>query len=321
MSLINKNPLDGKRVLITGGTGSLGTAIIRRGTVENWGCEFITLSRNETKVANARKEFPHVRCEIGDIRDIDWLNTIMPGVDVCIHAAAIKIVPIAEANAREAILTNVMGTLNVAQAAVEAGVERVVGIQTDKSCQSSTVYGHAKACAGALLREARSWGNTIFTQTKYGNVLGSNASILELLLKLKREDKPFTITDARCTRFWLTMDAAIDLVLLALEQENGNMVVPKAAASPVISLFKAVDPDREIIDVGIRAGEKVNELLIDSVEARHTVDMGDYFLVYPPQCEGSGNLPFGYEYSSDNPAKLLSVEDLRELMHLNERIN
>lgn len=306
---------ENKRILITGGTGSLGSSILRRAAKENWNCEFTTLSRNETKVANARKEFPEVRCEIGDIRDINWLNTIMPGIDIVIHAAAIKIVPVAEANAREAVLTNIMGTLNVAQAAVEAGVERVIGIQTDKQCQPTTTYGATKLCGSAILREARTWGNTLFTQAKYGNVLGSNASILELLLRLKRENKPFTITDKRCTRFWITMNEAIDLILLAAEQSSGNMVVPKAAASPLINLFKAVDEDREIIDIGIRAGEKIDELLIDDVEARYTVDKGNYFLVYPPQCNGSGNLPDGFTYNSRTPDKVLSVEDLRKIIY------
>jgi UDP-N-acetylglucosamine 4,6-dehydratase len=166
------------------------------------------------------------------------------------------------------------------------------------------------------LREANNWGKTVFINCRYGNVLGSRASILELLLRLKQEDKPFTITDKRCTRFWLQMDDAIDLILLSLEQEYpGVTIVPKAAASPVMSLFKAVDSDREIIDVGIRPGEKIHEMLIDPVESLHTVDMGNYFIVYPPTSKIKSNLPDQYQYTSDNPAKTLSVDDLREIVN------
>jgi len=264
-----------------------------------------------------RRDYPHVRAEIGDVRDADWLRTVFPGHQVVIHAAALKIVPTAEANVREAILTNIVGSMNVAQAAVDSNVERVVGVLTDKEVFASTVYGSTKKCAGAVLREANNWGKTIFTNCRYGNVLGSRASILELLNKLKREDKPFTVTDARCTRFWLLMDEALNLILLSLEQDHpGVTVVPKAPASLVIDLFKAVDPDRQIIDIGIRPGEKRHELLIDKVESRHTIDMGDYFIVYPPQSVVETNLPDEYEYSSSTPAHCLTLDELRTLVSI-----
>ena len=311
--------LENKRVLITGGTGSLGSSIVKRAYAENWNTEITVLARTEFKIAQMRKDFPDVRAEIGDVRDADWLRTIFPGHQIIIHAAALKIVPTAEANVREAILTNIMGSMNVAQAAVDSKVEKVIGILTDKEVFASTVYGSTKKCAGAVLREANNWGKTVFINCRYGNVLGSRASILELLLKLKKENKPFTITDKRCTRFWLRMDDAIDLILLSLEQEYpGVTVVPKAAASPILSLFKAVDPDREIIDVGIRPGEKVHEMLVDSVESLHTVDMGKYFLVHPPTSNVHSNLPDQYQYTSDNPAKILSINDLIEMTGLNE---
>lgn len=308
---------DGKRVLITGGTGSLGTALQERAERESWDVELTILARNEAKIARNRQRFPHHRAEIGDVRDLEWLRTIFIEQDVIIHAAAVKIVPVAEANAREAILTNVVGTMNVAQAAVDVGVGHVIGILTDKQVQPTTTYGATKMCSAALLREANGWGNTLFTAARYGNVIGSNASIFELLLRLKQENKPFLITDARCTRFWLTMEDAIDLIILAAQQEYpGVTIVPKAPASYVLDLFHAVDPDHEIIDIGIRPGEKLHELLIDRVESRHTIDWGSYFVVYPPQSNMKSNLPDGYEYSSDNPARWLSIEELREMADL-----
>lgn len=319
MYLNGSNPLEGKRVLITGGTGSLGTAILRRAHAENWNTEFTVMARTESRIAQVRKEYPHVRAEIGDVRDLDWLRTIFPGHQVIIHAAALKIVPTAEANVREAILTNIVGSMNVAQAAVDAGVERVIGILTDKEVLPTTVYGTTKKCAGAVLREANNWGKTLFINCRYGNVLGSRASILELLFKLKKEDKPFVITDKRCTRFWLLMQDAIDLILLSAEQEYpGVTVVPKAAASSVLALFEAVDPSREVIDAGIRPGEKIHEMLVDPVESLHTVDMGDYFLIYPPVSKVATNLPDQYQYTSDNPAKVLSINDLKEMILLSE---
>jgi len=310
--------LEGK-VLITGGTGSLGKAILARAERESWPAEFTVFARNETKISQVRSTFPNVRCEIGDVRDLDWLRAVLPGHDVVIHAAAIKVVPIAEANARETVLTNIVGTMNVAQASVESGVNKVIGVLTDKEVHSSTLYGNSKAVAGALLREANSWGNTLFTMARYGNVLGSANSIYPLFKRQARENKPFTITDTRCTRFWLSMNQAIDLVLLAAQQTHpGVTVVPKAPSSYVTDLAKAIDPDREIVDIGIRAGEKIHELLIGNVESIYTVDFGDYFLVYPPQTSVESNLPFQYEYSSDNPVKWLTSEELLSLAEIED---
>jgi UDP-N-acetylglucosamine 4,6-dehydratase len=274
-------------------------------------------SRDETKQSILKATYPDCRYILGDVRDLDWLRTVIPGHDTVIHTAAIKIVPLAEANARETILTNVMGSLNVAQASVESGVERVIGVLTDKLVHSVNTYGHSKALNGSIFREANCWGDTVFTMCRYGNVLGSNQSILEYLIKLKAENKPFKITDARCSRFWLTMADAVNLVLMAVElQYPGSTVVPKAPASYVIDLFKAVDEDHEIIDIGLRLGEKIHEQLLQEVESRHTVDMGDYFIVYPPDSMITSNLPDGYGYYSNNPARRLTKEDLRKMCNL-----
>lgn len=311
--------LSGKKILITGGSGSLGRAILKRARDEKWNCEITAFARNETKMSQVKAEFPNVKTEIGDIRDYSWFKTAVKGIDVVIHCAAIKIVPVAESNAREAVLTNVMGTMNVAQASVEEGVERVIGILTDKEVCPTTHYGVTKKCAGAIMREANTWGDTIFTMARYGNVIGSANSIYPLFKKQARENKPFTVTSPLCTRFWLSMSQAIDLVLLAGEQTvPGVTIVPKAPSSYVTDLARAVDPTREILTIGLRAGEKVDEQLIDNVESRHTVDMGDYFIVYPPTMKVESNLPEGYEYFSNNPSKWLTDEELLALAEIED---
>ncbi len=303
------------KICITGASGSLGTAFIQRATQENWDCSLRGFARNEMKINQTKAKFSHVDFRVGDIQDIDFLRTAFLDCDYVLHTAAQKVVPLCESNPRNSILTNVMGTMAVCQAAVECGVKQVVTTFTDKQVKPTTTYGLSKGLACAITREANTWGDSQFNAVRYGNVIGSASSIKPKLEELKAKGLPFTITDARCTRFWLTMDAALDLILLAFSQtEAGTIVVPKAYASPVINLFRAVDPDWPIVDIGIRPGEKLNELLLDDVEVRHTVDMGDYFLVYPPDSNIISNLPDGYEYSSNNPIHILTVEELKRMI-------
>src|SRR5574341_340856 len=302
------------RILITGGTGSLGTAILERAEHEGWECEFTVFARNEEKINRTKSRFPSAECKVGDVQDLDFLRTVMPGHDIVIHAAAQKVVPLAEANVRTSIITNVNGTIAVCQAAVECDVSRVVTVLTDKLGKSTTIYGATKFLAGGRTREANTWGNTVFTSARYGNILGSANSLQPHLIKLKAAGKPWGITDRRCTRFWLNINAAIDLLLLALQQKAATTVVPKASASRVLDLFNAIDPNWEVVDIGLRPGEKVHEQLIDEVESRCTLDMGEYFLVYPPEEKIISNLPDGYGYYSSNPYHWLSIEELRDML-------
>jgi len=303
-----------KRLLITGGTGSLGTAILRRAEQENWNTEITVLARNETKVAQTRARFPQYRAEIGDVRDLDWLRTIVPGHDVVIHAAALKIVPVAEINVKEAATCNVEGTKNVALVCAEADVERAVLISSDKAC-GPTYYGVTKRLGEGLFREANSWRSTEFLSVRYGNVLRSANSIVPLFERLIKEDKPFTITHLEMTRFWLSMKQAINLILYALNySDRGTITVPKAPAMKVVDLAKALDSERPIIEIGIRPGERLHETLVVREESMHTEDIGDYFIVHPPVTKHVGNLPFQYEYTSDNPTHWLTNKELFELL-------
>lgn len=314
-SINHSSPLNlSGKILITGGTGSLGTAILRRAHKDQWDAKFTVVARNETKMNSVKAEFPNVRCEVGDIRDIGWMNTIFPGHDSIIHAAAIKIVPLAEARPREAILTNVLGSMNVAQAAIESGVKRVVGISSDKAA-GLTYYGNTKRLMEATFRQAREWGNTEFVLCRYGNVLKSANSVVPFFQKQIDDDKPFTITHLGMTRFWLSMQQAIDLILYTFHNaESGDIVVPKAPAMKVVDLAKTLDPDREIIEIGIRAGERLHETLIIREEAMHSQDVGDHFIIRPPETTVLNPLPFQYEYTSDKPVHWLTSDELKELL-------
>lgn len=289
----------------------MGTAIVERGLREQWDVSFTVMARNETRMAQFKKLYPHVRCEIGDVRDLSWLATIMPGHDVCIHAAAIKQVPTAEANVRETVLTNVVGSQNVAMACVEAGVGRVIGISTDKACASRTTYGATKFLMEGLFREANNWSPTTdFILVRYGNVARSNASVIPLFERQMAEDKPFTVTCREMTRFWLSMPQAIDLVLTAMKwDETGVVLVPKPRSMSMENLCKALDPKREIVEIGIRPGEKIHEELINSSEALHTEDHRMCYVIYPPQIEVNSELglPSGFEFTSKNALPLSDV--------------
>lgn len=292
-------PLEGN-VLITGGTGSLGSAVVDRAEREHWPAKFTVMSRTESKMAQFLAQHPGVRGEIGDIRDLDWLRTILPGHSTCIHAAAIKVVPVAEANVREAVLTNVVGSQNVAMACVESGVRRVVGVSTDKACSPVTTYGATKYLMEGLFREANGWSaNTSFVCVRYGNVLRSHASVVPLFERQISENKPFTITDLKMTRFWITMNTAIELVCEAAAYGAGGVIiVPKPGAMRMLDLARALDPDREIVEIGIRAGEKLDEILINGSESQHTTETHNRFVIYPPTIYVPNAMPVGYEYNS-----------------------
>lgn len=303
-----------KKLLITGGTGSLGTAILERAEQEHWNVEITVLARNETKIAQTRARFPQYRAEIGDVRDLDWLRTIVPGHDTVIHAAALKIVPVAEINVKEAVTCNVEGTKNVAIACAEADVEKAVLISSDKAC-GPTYYGVTKRLGEGLFREANSWRSTEFISVRYGNVLKSANSIVPLFERQIRENKPFTITHLEMTRFWLSMKQAIDLILYSLNNSaRGTITVPKAPAMKVVDVAKALDSNRDVIEIGIRPGERLHETLIVREESMHTEDIGNYFIIYSPK-QFVGNLPFQYEYTSDNSAHWLTSDELNILLN------
>ena len=314
--------VDGQSVLVTGGTGSFGRAFIER-ILHQTPRRVIVFSRSEDRQCQMQRSLtdPRLRYFIGDVRDRGRLHRAMRDVDIVVHAAAMKHVPTCESDPFEAVLTNILGTKNVIDAAIDRGVKRVVGLSTDKAPNASTFYGGTKLCAERLLVHGNSYAqgtDTILAATRYGNVLGSSGSVVPLWREQSKQGR-ITLTDSRMTRFFMTMDQAIDLVLFALENmKGGEVFVPKIPSTQMIHLAEAVAPECDIQITTIRPGEKLHECLIGPDESYLTRDVGEVYCIYPP-FEWAGErlgkkLPEGFTYTSDtNPNGWLSVDDLREM--------
>lgn len=296
-------------IFLTGGTGSLGKAILERASMEKWPAKFTVFSRDEVKQSELRSKYPKVKFILGDIRDYEWLSIALRGHDTIIHAAAYKQVPAAEVNAGEAIETNVIGSRNIARAAINCGVGYVLGISTDKACAPINCYGETKALMEKLFQQANLLSDTKFTLVRYGNVLGSRGSVVPLF-RQQAKTGHITLTDPNMTRFWLTLADAVNLVLLGLEPHTcrGDIIIPKAKASTMLQLANVVAPDCEIETIGIRPGEKVNECLVHGGESMHTIELRDGFVIKPAYSGYRGNLKAGYEYTSDTAEQLSDSE-------------
>lgn len=288
----------------------------------------IVLSRDEWKQLEMRKRFPDngpMRYFLGDVRDRDRLLRAFRGVDIVIHAAALKQVPALEYDPRESVLTNVIGAQNVIDAALDCGVRKALLIGTDKACQPVNTYGACKAVAERLFIQGNAYSGergTRFAAVRYGNVVGSRGSVVPLFLE-QRATGTLTITDPRMTRFWITMPQALDLIETALSRMHGGEVfVPKIPSMGVTDLAKAIAPDCEQRVTGIRPGEKLHETLINEHEAANTVDTGDMYVIQPAHpwwtvdYGGKPTLPEGFRYSSDTNQQWLTADDMRHLLGL-----
>lgn len=316
-----------KTILVTGGTGSFGRKFTETLLKEHEPKKLIIFSRDELKQHEMRVngfDHPNLRYFIGDVRDADRLRRAMQEVDIVVHTAALKQVPACEYNPIEAVLTNVMGARNVIEAALDTGVKKVLALSTDKAVSPVNLYGATKLVAEKLFVQANAYsgtGPTRFSCVRYGNVVGSRGSVLPLFLG-QRQNGKITITDARMTRFWLTLDQGVRFVINCIEQMHGGEVfVPKIPSTNIMDLAQAVAPDCEIEKIGIRPGEKLHEELVSVDETRHTVELEDRFVIKPAHpWWSSGNftlgkqLPDGFRYSSDTNKQLLSVEELRQLV-------
>lgn len=254
------------RVLITGGTGTLGHALVRTAEREEWGWDVTIYSRSEYLQAQMRARYPKLRYLLGDVRDYDRLAAAVTGHDLVIHGAAMKRIPECEAQPSECIATNVQGSLNVARACVAAGVRRVVGVSTDKACRASTLYGASKLAMEGAFRAA-STEQTTFTLVRYGNVVASRGSVIPLWRKQAEAGQSLTITDARMTRFFMAEGDAVDLVRRAIDAPPGTITVPKMGALPVAELARMLFPDTEQQEIGLRSEEKLHEDLVHEDEA------------------------------------------------------
>ncbi len=314
-------------VLVTGGTGSFGQKFIRILLDEYRPKKVIVFSRDELKQHEMRLAGFHdssLRYFIGDVRDAARLKRAMHGVDVVVHAAALKQVPACEYNPIEAILTNIDGARNVIDAALDCGVERVLALSTDKAVNPINLYGATKLCSEKLFVQSNSYSGSDgarFSCVRYGNVVGSRGSVVPLFIEQRRTGK-VTVTDARMTRFWITLEQGVRFVIRCIERmQGGEVFVPKIPSMNMLDLAKSLAPDCEINLIGIRPGEKLHEVLVSEDEARHTVELEDMFVVEPThpwwtsQQRAVGQaLPDGFRYSSDSNADWLSVVQLHELI-------
>jgi len=304
------------KVLVTGGAGFLGRGILRR--VESGGLdwEVTVYSRDETKQDECRRRYPFARYVLGDVKDADRLRVAMMGHDIVIHAAAMKYIPEAEVNASECVSVNVGGTQAVMRAADAAAVRRVVGISTDKAVQPVNVYGCSKMAMERLFADTAQFeGGPDFVCVRYGNVVGSTGSVIPLFRRQVRELGRVRITNPDMTRFWMSVDEAIDLIALALARAApGSIVVPPARAMRIVDVARAATADDvEIETIGERPGEKQHELLIHYEESVRAMIQEDpfHFQLLPP---GVKHAPEAFTLASHTPNDWMTIETMRELI-------
>ena len=313
-------------VLVTGGTGSFGKKFTKILLEEKQPKKIIIFSRDELKQHEMQVggfNDSRLRYFIGDVRDRERLVRAMHGVDIVVHAAALKQVPACEYNPMEAIKTNIMGTANVVEAALDAGVKKVLTVSTDKAVSPANLYGATKLAAEKLTIQSNAYAGgsaTRFSCVRYGNVVGSRGSVVPLFLK-QRSGGKITVTDDRMTRFWLSLEQGVRFVIACIEQmEGGEVFVPKIPSTKVVDLARAIAPDAEINTIGIRPGEKLHEMLISEDEARHTIELDKMFVVQPAEATWFGyswkdkgkTLKEGYYYSSDNNMEWLDLEGIKK---------
>jgi UDP-N-acetylglucosamine 4,6-dehydratase/5-epimerase len=325
--------LNGKSVLITGGTGSFGKAFTRT-VLERFPeiRRLVIYSRDELKQFEmaqifSHEKYPAMRYFIGDIRDGDRLRRALEGIDVVIHAAALKQVPAAEYNPFECIKTNVIGAQNLIEACFDTGVESVVALSTDKAAAPINLYGATKLCSDKLFIAAnniRGARKIKLSVVRYGNVMGSRGSVIPYFLARKNLGV-LPITDPRMTRFSISLQDGVDMVLWALEHaEGGELLVPKIPSYRICDVAAAIAPDARQEIVGIRPGEKIHEEMITSSDSLNTVDIGTYYAILPTwthysiddYCKRYNAVPVepGFFYNSGTNPDFLTVEQLRALI-------
>lgn len=284
--------LDGKSILVTGGTGSFGQVCVKYLLEKTGASRVIVFSRDEWKQWQMREadpsfHHPNVRFFLGDIRDKERLKLALRDVNYVIHAAALKQVPAAEYNPSEFVNTNVLGAMNLSSAAIEAGVEKVVSLSSDKAVNPINLYGATKLCSDKLLIAANAYvgkkGEPRFSVVRYGNVLGSRGSLIPLWKDLVAKGATsIPITDSSMTRFWITLQEAVQFVLMTLEQSvGGEIFIPKSPSVTIESLAKACFPQLSLKLIGIRPGEKLHEVLISHDDARTTYEFSDHYRILP----------------------------------------
>ncbi|AKU16199.1 UDP-N-acetylglucosamine 4,6-dehydratase (inverting) [Luteipulveratus mongoliensis] len=322
--------LEGSSILVTGGTGSFGKAFITRLLEDYNPKRVVIISRDELKQWEVRAQFkddPRLRWFIGDIRDLDRLKRAMHNVDYVVHAAALKQVDTAEYNPFEFVKTNVLGSQNVIEAAIDSGVKKVVALSTDKASSPINLYGATKLTADKLFITGNHYAaayETRFAVVRYGNVMGSRGSIIPKFRALQEAGESLPITDLRCTRFLITLPQAVQMVLDTFElMQGGELLVPRIPSMKVTDLAQAIAPGAKMHDIGLRPGEKLHEEMISPEEGRRAVIVhdGKYFVIQPdlatwgyqPPADGKP-VEDGFHFSSDNNDQWFTIEQIREIL-------
>lgn len=325
--------LDGKSILVTGGTGSFGQAFVRTVLERCKPKRLAIFSRDELKQSQMAMDprfanRQELRFLIGDVRDKDRLAMAMRGIDTVIHAAAMKQVPTAEYNPFECLRTNVWGAENVVRAALDTGVKRVLALSTDKAANPINLYGASKLAAEKIFVAANNLSggtDTRFSVVRYGNVLGSRGSVLPLFQRLIAEGaKELPVTDERMTRFWITLQQGVDFVLSSMSMmRGGEIFVPRIPSMTVVDMAKAVAPELPVKVIGIRPGEKLHEVLMCEDEARLALELDDRFIIEPafsfwrskPYADrGANRVSDGFAYTSNTNTMWMSIDQLRDLL-------
>lgn len=321
------NSVDNASILITGGTGSFGRAFLNNILTRHAPRRVVVYSRDELKQYEMKQQWgddPRVRFFLGDIRDLDRLTLALYGVDLVVHAAALKQVDTAEYNPMEYVKTNILGSENVIQASISAGVKKVVALSTDKASSPVNLYGATKLTADKLFISSNHYSfarGTTFSVVRYGNVIGSRGSVIPLFRRMADEGSPLPVTDLRMTRFWITLPQAADFVISCFDDmTGGELYVPRIPSMRVVDLAEAIAPGESLIEIGIRPGEKLHEEMISTEDSRRAVRRSDRYVVLPTLSEwGFSNtsgesVADGFSYTSDNNDQWLSVDQLRELL-------
>ncbi len=320
--------LEGSSILVTGGTGSFGKAFIRYALDNLNPKRIVIFSRDELKQYEARQLFDNdqrLRWFIGDIREQHRLMRAMHGVDYVVHAAALKQVDTAEYNPFEFVKTNIIGSQNVVEAAIDTGVKKVVALSTDKASSPLNLYGATKLAADKLFQSANHYAaghETRFSVVRYGNVMGSRGSVVPFFKKLAEEGKPLPITDNRMTRFWITLPQAVQFVVDSFDlMVGGELYVPRIPSMKLTDLVEAIAPGAETYEMGIRPGEKLHEEMISQDDSRRTLLLENRYVVLPTIANWGGfvaptgePLPDGFAYRSDTNDLWLSAADIQNLL-------
>ncbi|MCB9231346.1 MAG: UDP-N-acetylglucosamine 4,6-dehydratase (inverting) [Bacteroidia bacterium] len=323
--------LNGKSILVTGGTGSFGKMFVKT-VFEKFPNvkRLVIFSRDELKQFEMQQQFPAskypaIRFFIGDVRDKDRVYRAFEGVDIVVHAAALKQVPAAEYNPMECIKTNVLGAENIVNAAMDKGIKKVVALSTDKACAPINLYGATKLCSDKLFIAAnnmKGYRDITFSVVRYGNVIGSRGSVVPFFLK-KRDSGVLPITHEQMTRFNISLQGGVDLVMYALENAwGGELFVPKIPSYRILDLAEAIGPECEKTVIGIRPGEKIHEEMITVTDSLNTYELDKYLVIVPAEPRWNLNdwkskfnakdVPEGFSYNSGDNDDFLTVEQIRQ---------